>query len=263
MTPQRHEMPMRVIFLTQEDPFYLADAFRHILDHLPPGVKAVAAVVLNGSPFGERLSLAGKVRRTCEVFGPRFIGHYGWRLLRAKLGRSRSVAALFRRRSIEVLTPSGSVNAPEFLDALRRRQPDLLVSVGANQVFRRALIDLAPRGCLNLHSALLPRHRGLMPSFWALRHGDAEAGVSVFFVDEGIDTGPLLVQRRFAIRERSLDVVLRDAKRAGAEAVVEALAKVRQGGFELLPNDAGNGNYNGFPTRHDVRAFLGAGNRFF
>ena len=112
---------MRVIFLTQEDPFYLAEAFRHILDHLPPDVKVVAAVVLIGSPFGERLSLVGKVRRTYEVFGPRFVGHYGWRLLRAKLGRARSVASLFRCRGIEVLTPAGSVNAPGFLDALRRR----------------------------------------------------------------------------------------------------------------------------------------------
>lgn len=254
---------MRVIFLTQEDPFYLADAFRHILDNLPYDVKAVGAVVLNGSPFGQRLSLAGKVRRTHEIFGPRFVVHYGWRLLWAKLGRSRSVAALFRRRGIKVLIPSGNINAPEFLDELRRRQPDVLVSIGANQVFRRPLIELAPRGCLNLHSALLPRHRGLMPSFWALRHGDAEGGVSIFLVDEGIDTGPILVQRRFDIRERNLDVVLRDAKRAGAEAVVEALAKIRQGGFELLPNDAARGNYNSFPTRHDVQAFLSAGNRFF
>jgi methionyl-tRNA formyltransferase len=260
--PAGHEMPMRVIFLTQEDPFYLTEAFRHILDHVPPGVMVVAAVVLGGSPFGERLSLVGKVRRTYEVFGPRFVGLYGWRFLRAKLGRSRTVASLFRRRGIEVLTPAGSVNAPEFLEALRLRYPDLLVSVGANQVFRRALIDLAPRGCLNLHSALLPRHRGLMPSFWALKHGDAETGVSVFFVDEGIDTGPLLVQRRFRIRDRSLDSVLRDAKRAGAEAVVEALAKVRQGGFDLLPNDSGEGSYHSFPTRQDVRDFLGSGNRF-
>lgn len=254
---------MRVIFLTQEDPFYLAETFRRILDHVPPDVEVVAAVVLGGSPFGEKLSFLAKVRRTYEVFGPRFVWYYGRRFVRAKLDRSRSVAALFRGRGVEVLTPAGSVNAPDFLAELRRRRPDLLVSVGANQIFRRALIDLAPRGCLNLHSALLPRHRGLMPSFWALKHGDAETGVSVFFVDEGIDSGPILVQRRFPIRERSLDALLRDAKQAGAEAVVEALAKVQRGDFELMPNDAAQGNYNRFPTRNDVREFLRAGNRFF
>ena len=102
-----------------------------------------------------------------------------------------------------------------------------------------------------------------MPTFWALKHGDSETGVSVFFVDEGIDTGPILVQRQIPIRERCLDALLRDTKQLGAEAVVEALLKVRDGQVAVLPNGAADGNYNGFPTRSDVSAFLGAGNRLF
>jgi methionyl-tRNA formyltransferase len=144
---------------------------------------------------------------------------------------------------------------------LRRRRPDLLVFVAGNQVYRRALIELAPRGCINVHSALLPRHRGLMPTFWALRHGDSETGVSVHFVDEDIDTGPILLQRRIPIRERCLDALLRETKQLGAEAVVAALAQVRDGEVALLPNGAADGAYNGFPTPSDVRAFLSAGNR--
>ena len=257
-------MAVRVIFITQEDPFYLATSLRYILDHLPSGVEVAAAVVLGGSPFGEKHSFFGKVRRIHEVFGLRFLWHYGRLFLGAKLDRSKSVAELFRARSIEVLAPAtGSVNAPDFLEMLRRRRPDLLVSVAGNQIFRRALIELAPRGCLNVHSALLPRHRGLMPTFWALKHGDSETGVSVFFVDEGIDTGPILVQRRIPIRERCLDTLLRDTKRLGAEAVVEALVKVRDGHAAVLPNDATSGNYNSFPTRFDVDEFLGIGNRLF
>jgi methionyl-tRNA formyltransferase len=254
---------VRVIFITQEDPFYLATSFRYILDHLPPAVEVAAAVVLGGSPFGQKHSFLGKVRRISEVFGLRFLWHYGWRFLGAKLDRSHSVAGLFRAYGIELLTPASHVNAPDFLEVLRQRRPDLLVSVAANQIFRRALIELAPRGCLNVHSALLPRHRGLMPTFWALEHGDSETGVSVFFVDEGIDTGPILVQRRLTIRERSLDRLLRDTKRLGAEAVLEALVKVRDGDLAALPNRAADGNYNGFPTRRDVSAFLSAGNRLF
>jgi methionyl-tRNA formyltransferase len=255
-------MPVRVIFITQEDPFYLAASFRYILEHLPAATEVAAAVVLGGSPFGAKHSFLGKVRRMHEVFGPRFLWRYGWRFLRAKLDRSGSVAELFRARGIEVLRPDGSINAPDFLEALRRRRPDLLVSVAGNQVFRRPLIELAPRGCLNGHSALLPRHRGLMPTFWALKQGDSETGVSVFFVDEGIDTGPILVQRRIPIRERCLDALLRATKQLGAEAVVESLVKVRDGEVAVLPNGA-DGNYNGFPTRTDVSAFLNAGNRLF
>jgi len=254
---------MRVIFLTQDDPFYVAESFRYILDNLPSGVEVVAAVVLGGSPFGRRSSFIEKLRHTYTVFGPRFVWRYGHRFMRSKLRRSRSLQELLRSRGIEILIPASSINEPEFLDTLRQRQPDLLVSVMANQIFRDELIGLAPQGCLNLHSALLPRNRGLMPTFWALKHGETETGVSVFFVDGGIDTGPILVQRRIPIRERNLDALLREQKQLGAEAVVESLLKVQHGGFELAPNNAQEGNYNTFPSRLDVRDFLNAGNRLF
>lgn len=254
---------MRVIFLTQDDPFYVTESFRHILNHLPCGVEVVAVVLLGGSPFGRRLSFVAKLRHAYTVFGPRFVWRYGDRFLRSKLRRSASLRALLHRRGVEILSPTGSVNAPEFVAMLRERQPDLLVSVMANQIFRRDLLALAPLGCLNLHSALLPRHRGLMPTFWALKHGDTETGVSLFFVDGGIDTGPILVQRRVPIRERNLDSLLREVKRVGAEVVVEGLDKIQKNDFALRPNGAADGNYNTFPTRADVEEFLHAGNRLF
>ena len=84
-------MPVRVIFITQEDPFYLATSLRYILEHLPSATEVVAAVVLSGSPFGAKHSFFGKVQRIHEVFGLRFLWHYGWRFLRAKLNPSGSV----------------------------------------------------------------------------------------------------------------------------------------------------------------------------
>jgi len=55
---------------------------------------------------------------------------------------------------------------------------------------------LAPKGCLNLHSALLPKYRGLMPSFWVLKNNENKTGVSVFFVDKGIDSGPIFSAKK-------------------------------------------------------------------
>lgn len=256
-------MAFRVGFITQDDPFYLAESFRYVLDHLPTGAEVGFAVVLGASPFGKRLSFLSKIRQTYDVFGTRFLWHYGWRFLQAKLSARHSVKEVLRARSVEILTPSGPINAPEFLEELRARRPDLLVSFAGNQIFKQPLIELAPKGCLNVHSALLPRHRGLMPTFWALKHGDSETGVSVFFVDEGIDTGPILVQKRVPIRARSLDALLWETKQVAAAAVVESITKIQHGGYALMPNTADEGNYNTFPKRDDVREFVRAGNRLF
>ena len=75
----------------------------------------------------------------------------------------------------------------------------MLVSILGNQIFKRKLIDLAPKGCINLHTALLPKYRGLMPTFWALKNNEKNTGVSVFFVDEGIDSGPIIIQKKVVI----------------------------------------------------------------
>jgi methionyl-tRNA formyltransferase len=122
---------------------------------------------------------------------------------------------------------------------------------------------LAPQGCLNLHTALLPKYRGLMPTFWALKNGEKETGVSVFLVDEGIDSGPIVVQKRVAIGTDSLERLIRRTKIIGMDAVWEAVERMRSGKFDLLPNPEAEKSYFSFPTRGDVRAFRAAGKRLY
>ena len=83
------------------------------------------------------------------------------------------------------------------------------MSVAGNQIFRAALLEVAHKGCLNVHSALLPRYRGLMPTFWVLKNGEKETGVSVFLVDKGIDSGPIVVQKRVPITTDRLENLIR------------------------------------------------------
>jgi methionyl-tRNA formyltransferase len=125
------------------------------------------------------------------------------------------------------------------------------------------LIDLAPKGCLNLHTALLPKYRGLMPTFWTLKNGEKETGVSVFLVDEGIDSGPIVVQKRVRIDTDRLEELIRRTKVIGMDAVWEAVEKVRVGKPKLIPNPDSEKSYFSFPTRDDVRAFRAAGKRLY
>ena len=137
------------------------------------------------------------------------------------------------------------------------------MSVAGNQIFRKPLIELAPKGCLNLHSALLPKYRGLMPTFWALKNGEKETGVSVFLVDEGIDSGPIVVQKRVPIETDSLEELIRATKVIGMDAVWEAVEKIHRGRPKLTPNPESEKTYFSFPTKADVRAFRAAGKRLY
>ena len=176
---------------------------------------------------------------------------------------SRRISTILRKFAVPELRLEENVNAPASVEAIRAMKPDLLVSVAGNQIFRPALLKVAPKGCLNVHSALLPKYRGLMPTFWTLKNGEKETGVSVFLVDEGIDSGPIVVQKRVPIRTNRLEELIRQTKVVGMDAVWEAVEKVRRGRLKLIPNPDAEKSYFSFPTKEDIRAFRAAGKRLY
>ncbi|TAE32531.1 MAG: formyl transferase [Cytophagales bacterium] len=254
---------MRLILLTQDDPFYLARSLDYLIENLPPYAQVVATVVFDVSPFGKRESFTDKMKKTYQIFGLPFFVRYGVKFVRSKLDSRNNVRAMLAKRGIPLIEIEGNINKEENLDRLRALNPDLLVSVAGNQIFKRKLIELAPKGCINLHTALLPKYRGLMPSFWVLRHNEKRTGVSVFFVDEGIDSGPILVQNPVEIGNMSQEELIRVTKKMGMDAIIESVEKIHKGNPQLIENDASQMTYFTFPTRDDVKAFLAAGKRFY
>ena len=185
---------MRVVLLTQDDPFFLPKAIKKLHAGLPDDIEWVGTVLFEVSPFGKRESFFAKMKKTLDVFGLEFFIYFSLNFIISKLTPGHSVKAVLRQASIPLFTLEGSINSPENLKILSDLKADLFVSIGGNQVFKRALLDIPSQGTINLHTALLPKYRGLMPSFWVLKNQEKYTGVSVFFVDEGIDSGPIVVQ---------------------------------------------------------------------
>lgn len=254
---------MRLILLTQDEPFFLPGNLERFLKNLPSKHKVVACVLMGPSPFGKRINLSQKLKESFQIFGASFLLHYGLRFIKARLSKAPTVASTLKAHGIPIIQPTGSINTPAFIETLRAYHPDLLISVAANQIFKRPLIDLAPKGCINLHTSLLPKYRGLMPSFWVLRFGEPETGVSVFFVDEGIDSGPILVQTRVPTGSMTQQALIEHTKRLGMDAILQAIKLIDQGNPNLLPNPNDQMTYFRFPTAEDVRAFRAQGARFF
>ncbi|CAN5427727.1 methionyl-tRNA formyltransferase [soil metagenome] len=102
---------------------------------------------------------------------------------------------------VVLMTPS-RLRASESVDAVRDLEPDLVVLADYGQIVPRVLLELPRHGALNLHPSLLPRHRGATPVQSTILAGDREAGTSLMVMDEGLDTGPLIAQRRVPLTGR-------------------------------------------------------------
>jgi len=157
-------------------------------------------------------------------------------------GRGRSLAPpplkpVAAARGVPILQPR-RVREPGAQAALRAFAPDVQVVVAYGQILPRELIDVPRLGTLNVHASLLPRYRGAAPIQWAILRGETETGVSTMQIDEGLDTGPVLLQRTLPIGpdETAGELEPRLA-RLGATALVDTLAGLASGSLLARPQD--------------------------
>ncbi|HVP65663.1 MAG TPA: methionyl-tRNA formyltransferase [Anaeromyxobacteraceae bacterium] len=137
--------------------------------------------------------------------------------------------------------------------ALAAESPDLLVVVAYGRILGRDLLELAPHGAVNVHASLLPRYRGAAPIQWAIAGGEAETGVTIMQMDEGLDTGHVLLQRALPIGEDDAQALSRRLSVLGAEALVEALELLQAGRIVPVPQDPARATLAPVLTKDDGR----------
>jgi methionyl-tRNA formyltransferase len=246
---------VNVVYLTTDDPLYLPAFFDRVLS-ARDDTSAVFAV----PPLYKNQSATAAARRYLRTFGAAATVGLAARTASAKV-RRQSIAAACERHAVPY-EEIADVNEPSFLDRLRGLETSLIVSVSCPQIFHKPLIELPPQGCLNIHGAILPEYRGVMPSFWMLANGEKNAGVSIFFVNEDIDGGDLCGQRIFEISEHeTLDEFLRRSKAVAADLLLDVLGDIDNGSVSRRPLEIGKGSYFSWPGREDVRRFRAAGRR--
>lgn len=157
--------------------------------------------------------------------------------------RHSRIKELALARGVEVFQPP-KIRAPEAVDRIASFAPDLLVVMAYGQILPRTLLDLPRLGALNLHASLLPRHRGAAPVQAAILSGDPATGITAMWMDEGLDTGAMLLQREISIGSDETGGSLHDRLADLApEALAAAIALIREGRAPRTPQDENLATY--------------------
>src|SRR4051794_19886636 len=126
--------------------------------------------------------------------------------------------------SHSVLAPE-KIRDPAFLAALAAWAPEFIVVVAYGRILPRTILEVAPRGCLNVHYSLLPKYRGAAPVAWAVINGEEKSGVTTMHLVEKMDAGPILLQRETALAADETTASLQDKLAPlGAELLLETIA---------------------------------------
>ena len=145
------------------------------------------------------------------------------------------VKELAARHAIPVYQPN-KVRDPDFIEMLRTLAPDVIVVVAFGQILPKALLDIPPLGCINVHASLLPCYRGAAPLNWCLINGELETGVTTMLMDVGLDTGPMLLKQSTPVDQNEDIVSLHDRMSVmGAELLSETLDGLAAGA--IIPQE--------------------------
>ncbi len=130
------------------------------------------------------------------------------------------------------------IRRPEPVEQLKQMNPDAMVVVGYGQIIPQSIIDIPRHGIINVHGSLLPKYRGAAPIQWAIANGETRTGVTTMRIDAGLDTGDMLLkwETEIGAEENALELGERMA-RAGADLLVETLARIEAGSIQAEPQD--------------------------
>ena len=133
-------------------------------------------------------------------------------------------------KNLQVYQPIKVRNNPEFLEEVKKLNPDLICVVAYGKILPQELLDIPKYGCVNVHGSLLPEYRGAAPIQWAVLNGDKKTGVTTMFMNAGMDTGDMILKEEVEIGEDETTGELWDRlKMIGANLLIKTVKEIENG----------------------------------
>ncbi|NTV89139.1 MAG: methionyl-tRNA formyltransferase [Clostridiales bacterium] len=130
------------------------------------------------------------------------------------------------------------VRSSEFADSIKAFEPDLIVTIAYGRILPKNILDIPRLGCINVHGSLLPKYRGAAPIQWAIINGESFSGITTMYMDEGMDTGDMLLRREVPITENmTYQELYETLEKLGAEVLEDTIERLLEGTLERIPQN--------------------------
>ncbi len=152
---------------------------------------------------------------------------------------------------LKVLQPERIKKDADFLKQICEYEPEVIVVAAYGQILPKELLEVPRLGCINIHGSLLPRFRGAAPIQRAILEGDAETGITIMMMEEGLDTGDMLAKKSTAIGRKNGAQLHDELAKMGAELLLETLPKLAAGELTPQPQDHARSTYAPMISKKD------------
>ncbi|MBK9525070.1 MAG: hypothetical protein IPO39_10020 [Bacteroidetes bacterium] len=251
---------MRIFIITMEDPVYTLPFIREIIDQRKQDIVGLAVAHGDRMTIGKNRSQIVYLFSLLLIMGiPAFI-RYATVTVVFKIQKNwRKYFPLFRRLLFWTMQKNGievfdivTPNSKSFQEKLKALKPDVIINQ-SQSIIKKDLLNIPRLGVINRHNALLPKNRGRLTPFWVLYRREKETGVSIHFVEEGIDSGDIIVQEKYSVQPAdTFNSLVKKNYKIAPKAMLKALSLLEAGSPVLLKNDDASASYNSVPTFKDA-----------
>ena len=155
------------------------------------------------------------------------------------------------KRGIKVLQPEKIKGNDEFFETLKEYAPDLIAVAAYGKILPKNILDLPRLGCINVHGSLLPRHRGASPVQRAIMEGDEMTGVTLMYMEEGLDTGDMIAKKETEVGRKTTVELFSELAVLGGELLVSKLPDIERGTNERVKQDDSIATYAAQLSKED------------
>lgn len=168
---------------------------------------------------------------------------------RKKVLTESPVAMCAHEHNIEVYKPN---KLKEDYEYILNKKPDIIITCAYGSIVPKVVLDYPSYGCINVHASLLPKYRGASPIVASILNGEKETGITIMYMDEGIDTGNIIMSRSIEIEDNDNSLSLSNKlSLLGANLLIDTLPKIFEGENFDIPQDNEEATYVGMLKRED------------
>jgi methionyl-tRNA formyltransferase len=239
-----------------DDPVQTRKFIQYIIDHKKSDIIGLAVSRGDRLTIGKKRSKFIYLLSLLLIMGiPAFVNN-SWITITDKIKKKAAKTGWAKDPSIQAYAKSAGIpvwniktpNSKKFRQELKRLDPDIVINQ-SQSIIKKNLLEIPKIGILNRHNALLPKNRGRLTPFWVLYKQEKETGVSIHFVEEGIDSGDIVVQKRYPVTpEDTFNSLVKKNYELAPKALAEAIDNLEKGGYGLIKNDDSQATYNTVPT---------------
>jgi methionyl-tRNA formyltransferase len=265
---------LNLLIVTQDDPFYVPIFFKELFKNDLSRKFNLIGIIIQ-PPLGKKSKKKLMIQMlnfyglfSFIILGVKFVtykllNYIAIKVFNGKFPGVLSVEHILKKKNQNIIHIK-NINSTESLKYLKSLNVDVIISIAASQVFKKKILELPKLGCFNIHTAKLPKNRGMMPNFWSLYNYDNEplSAITLHKMNETLDDGEILLQEEFNLNPKeSLDSLIRRTKKMTVNVFLNAIDLMSKGNINLLKNDSQYATYNTFPSKEDVRKFKEKGLR--